>query len=394
MVRGVAVEKAAGHGGNRVHGHVGLRSQTDHHQQVAGDSAQGGGGDVVLSPPPPLSIQHLPGQWVLLHEQTDKQLEHIGQGQPAAEQEQPLQGGEQQIVLPRQGDVLHNALVEEGLAHIAVEGGHPRQAEHGQPHEQGKEGLSPAEAPDLIEVKGVGGQVDDPRQGKEHHFNEGVVQDVQDGAVHRQGIVLPQQAHHGRPHQNEADLGDGGAGQGTLQVDGAHRQHRPQHHGHRPDGGQQQPPGPVVQEDGGGQHQNAIHPRLDNDAGEHRRGWGGGRRVCGGQPDVQRKGPRLGPEAHQHQQGTRPQQRPVLHRRCGRPHLVQVQGAQLSVEEKQPCQRRQTADHRHRQIGLPRLQGLILLGLNHQDEGGEGHDLKKHKSGEQVRRQEHPHSGP
>ena len=115
--------------------------------------------------------------------------------------------------------------------------------------------------------------------------------------------------------------------------------------------------------------------------------------MCGGQPDVQRKGPRLGSESHQHQKAPRPQQRPVLHRRRGRPHLIQAERTQLVIQKKQSGQGGQASDHRHRQIGLPRLQGLILLGLDHQHKGSEGHDLKKYKCGKQVRREKDTHGG-
>ena len=120
-----------------------------------------------------------------------KIFQHIGQGQAAGKEEGPLQHGEEHLSPLAQMDVLHNALVEQGLADIAAEQRQTRQAEHGHRHHQRQGGFAPAKAPDLIEIEGVGGQVDDARGGKEDHFNDGVVQDVEDGAVHRQGVVLP-----------------------------------------------------------------------------------------------------------------------------------------------------------------------------------------------------------
>ena len=113
--------------------------------------------------------------------------------------------------------------------------------------------------------------MDDPRRREEDHLDERVVQDMQDGPVHCQGVVLPQQTQHGGPHQDEPDLRDGRAGQGPLQVHGQHRQHRPQHHGHSAQHGQQHPPLLIMEKDGGGQHQDPVYPRLGDDAGQHRR---------------------------------------------------------------------------------------------------------------------------
>ena len=75
------------------------------------------------------------------------------------------------------------------------------------------------------------------------------------------------------------------------------------------------------------------------------RGGGGGRRVGSGQPDVQGESPRLGPKAHQHQNCPNPQKALILHGSGGLPHPVQLQGAQLVVEQKQSGQGRQAANY-------------------------------------------------
>ena len=114
----------------------------------------------------------------------------------------------------------------------------------------------------------------------------------------------------------------------------------------------------------------------------------------GGQPDMQGEGARLGSKADENEDAGGPQDAPVLQGGSRRPHGVKVQGAQLVVEQKQSRQGGQTADHRHSQVGVSRLEGVGLLGLNDRHKGGKGHDLKENKGGKQVGGQEHAHGGP
>ena len=58
-------------------------------------------------------------------------------------------------------DIFHDALVEQCFAHIAVEQGQPRQTEHGDSHDKGQHGLISAKAPYIVQVKGMGRQMDD-----------------------------------------------------------------------------------------------------------------------------------------------------------------------------------------------------------------------------------------
>ena len=168
--------------------------------------------------------------------QAHAQLGHIGRRQPASKEEKDLH----QTVVACSGtdgfqmvDVLHNALMEQGLADIAGKARHTGNGRRTH-HEYGPQpGLVVSgKATDLVEVQGVAAQVHHAGGHKQHQLDEGVVHHMEHRAPGGQGILLPQQALHGHTHQDKADLGHGGAGQGPLEVDGKYRQNGAAQHGH------------------------------------------------------------------------------------------------------------------------------------------------------------------
>ena len=95
----------------------------------------------------------------LANKQADEHLQHVGSSQTTRKQEGPFHSGKQACSLGNHVDIFHDALVQKGFAHIAVQPGHTRKAGHGDAHCQHQQRLILAEAADLIKVKGMGGAI-------------------------------------------------------------------------------------------------------------------------------------------------------------------------------------------------------------------------------------------
>ena len=219
-----------------------------------------------------------------------------------------------------------------------------------------------------------------------------MVDNVQQGAVHCQCVVVAQQTLHGNACENKADLRYRRAGKGALKINGEHRQHSTQHHGDHTQCQHQHAPSVIVAEYLCTQHQNTEYTRLDDDTGQHRRRRCRCSGVSGGQPDIQGEGARLCRKAHKGQQARSPQIALVFHCSGSLIQAVDFQCAQQMVQHKHTHQGRQTANDRHSQIGFRCTNGIRPFGVDDQYPGGKAHDFKEHEGGEQVRRQEHTHS--
>ena len=378
--------------GQRLHGQS--RSQAQHQQQGCAHTQRrmGARGHIVLQGRP---LANSTAGDKNRHEQ----LCHVRRCQSAGEQKQPLHRREPTCGGPRvlqHMDVLHDALMEQGLAHIA---GKTRYAcNGGRPHEEQdlQNRLVPPPAPDVIEIQRVSSQIHHTCRHKQHQLDEGVVQHVQHRAPGRQGVLAVQEALHGCAHQNKADLGHGGAGQRPLQIDGEQRQHSSQHHGHHAQGQYHCIPGKLCPEQIPAENEHTENTALGQDAGQQ------GRRRCRRhgmgfwQPDVQGEHPGLGAKSHQCASTGHVQGPALLRRQRGYRlrHSRKLQRPQQLLEEQQARQQRHAADHSHSQIRLSGLPGLLRLVLHHPYIGGEGHHLKEHEQREQVRCQKHPHQSP
>ena len=239
MGRRFAVEKVRRKVRDAVHGVIRAQSENRKHQ---GGQAEGQGsraGEIALH-----AVKLRLAYGVLFHEDCDEKLGHIGQGQAAGEEEDPLH--RRHPAGAKEVRALHDALVQEGLAHIAVEQGNAADAQAAKQKGRRQQGLFAAEAADLVEIELM--QVPEHRAGAEEEDQlEGrVVDHVQYGPAGGQGVFLAQQTHHANAHQDEADLGHGRAGEGPLEVDGKQGQHRSQEHGHRAEDKDHGPPGRVA----------------------------------------------------------------------------------------------------------------------------------------------------
>ncbi len=112
-----------------------------------------------------------------------------------------------------------------------------------------------------------------------------------------------------------------------------------------------------------------------------------------GKPDVQGEGPGLGPEACQNAKPGGVERLFIITRCGGSQETPHLQGSQLLIEDKKPHQHDHPRKHRHRQVGGGGGEGFLILLLGHPHPGGEGHDLKEEKGGQQIRREKYPHGG-
>ena len=386
MVQMAPVEEVHGQLRQTVHGGIGGEAQHGDHQRRKAQGDCRGKGDPAAHP---VKLRLAGG--MALHKNRRKELGHIGQGQAAGEQEDPFHQLQNAAVM---GHPLHNGLVEQGLADVAVQQRNASDAQGPQQEADHQKGLFPAEAPDLVQIQLVKVPEHSAGAEEEHQLEAGVVHHVQHGAPGRQGVFLPQQAHHAHAHQNKADLGHGGAGQGPLQVNGKQGQHRPQQHGDCAQRQDHSAPGRVPPEEVAGDHQDAPNAGLGQRAGQQRRGRSRGHRMGLGQPDMDREHAGLGPEAEEDTAAGCIQHRSKPLGPGRGIEGVDGQGAEAAPQQKQSHQRHKAADHRHGQIGLGGPDGPGGLLLDDPGEGGEGHDLKEDEGREQVRRQEHAHGGP
>ena len=194
----------------------------------------------------------------------------------------------------------------------------------------------------------------------------------------------PRQGSGGDAHQDKADLGHGGAGQGPLEIGGEYRQHRPQHHGDNGGRQQDQSEHPGFREHRPGGHQNAVHAHLGQKTRQQRAGGSGGHRVGLWEPHVEREHAGLGAEAQEnaHTCGDNPAPIGPVERVW---QGVEGQGPRLAEEQDQPHEQDQAADDRHSQIGAGGTDGFVCPFVEYPGEGAQGQDLKKDISGHEVR---------
>ena len=213
---------------------------------------------------------------------------------------------------------------------------------------------------------------------------------MQHRAIGGNGAVMPKQQRQGQPAHDKSDLADGGAGKRSLEVDGKQSQNRSQEHGDRPE--HQQGVGEIRVSviDAQCHHRHPQHAGLGQHAGQNGRRRCRRHRVGFRKPDVNGEKPRLCGKPEQRQPGSPGNCAPRALKGGGRRlQFVIPQRAQILPQQKQPHQRRQTADHRYRQIGLPGPHGLRFLFLNHPDIAGQGHHLEAYQCGKQIVRVKH-----
>ena len=386
VVRSFTVEEVAGKGSDAVHSVVGQAAQAAHQQNVAAQNDGGRSCDILAVAMEVLVLG------ILFYEDADEQLQHICEGQAAGEEECPLQSGKHPGILLQQNDVLHDALVQQSLADIAVQQRQTGQAQHGDAGQNSKQRFAAAETLNIVQVIGMSRKMDDTRNREQHHLDQRMVQDVQDGTVHSQCVVMAQEALHCKADHDKADLRNGRASQGAFQVHGANGQCCTQHHGNGADDSQHAAPGAVMQEQRGGQDGNTVNAGLSDHTGQHGRC---GRRSCGvgcRQPDMQRERTCLGREAKQRQDAGQPETAGIADAFCGMCQLGDLQGTQQIVDQEQTVQRHQATNHSHSQIGAAGTHSVLLLCLDNEDVGGKGHDLEADKGGEEICGEEHAHS--
>ena len=323
----------------------------------------------------------------LLPEYRHIDLGEIGHRQSAGQQEQPLHrrdGGA--AGLHRQ---LYHSLVDQRFADVAQKAGDTGQGAGSAQEQPVEQGLAPPEATDAVQIQLVGVVIHHTGKEKEGQLHQRVVQHIQHRTVGGQCVVLPQQGQHGHAHQNEPDLGQGGAGQNVLEVGGERRHHGAQHHGDAAQYQHQNAPAAAARQQVDGDDQNTENTRLSQHTRQQSAGGGRGHRVGLGQPDVQREYARLGGEAEEHAQSRPPQGRAVRHGGAGILQLRQHQCPRQMLEQEQAHQRHQTAQNGDGQIGLSGLQRLRRLLLHHPHIGTEAHKLEEQEGGLEIRRQEH-----
>ena len=87
---------------------------------------------------------------VFFHKDRHVELGHIGHGQTAGAEKDPLDDPERPAVFP---GGLHDALVQQGLADIAVEQRDAADPQGPQKERRLQQRLPPAKAPDLIQLQ-------------------------------------------------------------------------------------------------------------------------------------------------------------------------------------------------------------------------------------------------
>lgn len=182
----------------------------------------------------------------LLPEDGDVDFQQIRGREPAREEKQPLH--RRDAPAAGFGGKLHNALVQEGLAEIAAKARNARERPRAAEKHRVQQGLAAPEAADGVEVERVGVCVDDAREEEERELHERVVQHVKNRPVRGESIVLAEQGDHGHAQQDKADLRERGAGEDVLEVVREYRKHRAEHHRHRAERKDQEPPARVAGE--------------------------------------------------------------------------------------------------------------------------------------------------
>ena len=106
--------------------------------------------------------------------------------------------------------------MEQRLTHIPVPKWNAAYAicPHGK--NQHQERLVPSISPNLIQIQLVQVHINTSRRHEQHQLNHGMIHHMQHRSAHSQSVFLTQQTLHGTPRKNKANLGHGGACQGTF----------------------------------------------------------------------------------------------------------------------------------------------------------------------------------
>ena len=302
------------------------------------------------------------------------------QGEQPHQVDQGQQGGKDGQSADDDVVGLDDALDDHELGEEASEGRHPHDGEdaHDEGHRGDGHGLDqPAHLGDVL---GAGAVLDDPGRQEQSALAQPVHQDEQQGSGHPDGVEGRQ------PHEDVADLADGGQGQDPLYIcfdqGRAGRDHgRYQAQDHQvglPVAGDHEG---VVEYPGEG-----IDSDLDQHRGVQQGGHRGGRHAGVRQPGVERQSGALGEDAHGDQS----------HRQSAdgeAAHLQHVEGAGLGVDQGE------TQQHEHRSPGRHQ-EGLV--GLDHhflvaeeadQAPGADAGDLPEHVHQDHVGREHQAHHG-
>ena len=106
--------------------------------------------------------------------------------------------------------------MDQRFADVAQKAGDTGQGAGSAQKQPVEQGLAPPEATDAVQIQMVGVVIHHTGKEKQGQLHQRVVQHIQHRTVGGQSVVLPQQGQHGHAHQNEPDLGQGGAGQNVL----------------------------------------------------------------------------------------------------------------------------------------------------------------------------------
>ena len=321
---------------------------------------------------------------VLLPEQRDVDLQHVAGGHARSAEEDPLADIVNAEVAQLVG-VLQDALVDQGLAQVAVEQRNARQTQRAQQERRVQQRLATAKATQVVELQLVQVHVHHARRHEQRQLQHGVVHHVHHSAAGGHVALLAQQHRHGHAHGDVADLGHGRAGEDALEVGREQRKHRAQRHGDQAQRQHHVAEGQAAQHGTQADHQHAEHAGLGEHAAEQCAGRGGGHRMRLGQPDVQREQARLRTEAHQDQ---RRRQDHVRAAPCGG-QRVEGQGANAVPGHEQAHQRHHAAEHRDGEVRPRRAHRARVLIVGHPGIGGQRHDLEEDEGGVEVVRHEH-----
>ena len=330
---------------------------------------------------------------VLFPEQADVELNHVRAGQTAGEQVNPFRAAVKHrqrahAFLRKQLGILHDALVDKRLGHIARESRHAHQTERAHQERKMQNGLFASESAHIIQIQLVQVHVNHTGSHEQDELEERMVDHVEQRTACGKRVLFSQQAAHGDARQDKADLAHRGACQRALEVDGEHRQNRAAEHRDQSQHENEVAPRRACPKDVRRYGDNAKDTGFRQDAGEQRGRRSGCNRMCLRQPDVQREHARLRAEAKQDADARRPDDALI---RAGGSRGIQFgnrQRSQLMPEQEQTHQHDHAADDGDRQIGFRRTHRAGRFIVRNPCIRRKGHDLKEHKRRKQIRGQE------
>ena len=204
----------------------------------------------------------------------------------------------------------------------------------------------------------------------------------------RRQVRPPEGQRQPQPHRHQPDILDGGAGEQGLGVLLEVRPQRPDHGGCRAERDQRRPQPEGLRRPHQVEHEarDDIERDLGHRPRHHRRDMAWRCRMRQRQPDMQRKQPRLGPRAGQHERQHR-HRAPAL----GRGVPQRGEGDIPRTARHQPAgqHEHQPSEPREAEVD-PRRPPVLRLRvvLRDQHPGGDGHRLEPQQQGEAVRRQQ------